>query len=121
MMIIKMLNLQCSGLEQENSNRRRRKKSSTSSRSRHSSHNSNLDEDCERINGDIIDIHQLENDASLNVHEISDSFIVEFASSSNKGTLPKNGYHFNVVEDSASNSIVFRQSDSSESKVGVSF
>ena len=68
----------------------------------------------------MIDIHQLENEALLD--EISDSFSVEFASSSNKGlTLPKNGSHFNVVEDSASNSIVFRHSDSSENKVGVRF
>jgi len=116
-----MFNLQYTGLEQENSGRRR-KKSSTSSRSRHSSCNSNLDEDCERINGDVINIHQLENEVLLDVHEISDSFSIEFASSSNKGlTPPKNGFHFNVVEDSASNSIVFRHSDSSENKVGVSF
>lgn len=119
---IEMFNPQYTGLEHENSGRKRRKKSSTSSRSRHSSHNSNLDEDCESINGDIIDIHQLENEALLDVHEISDSFSIEFASPSNKGlTLPKNGFHFNVVEDSASNSIVFRHSDSSESKVGVGF
>lgn len=108
------------GLEQEKFGKRRKK--SSSSRSRHSSRNSNLGEDCERINGEIIDIHQLENEAFLEGHEISDSFSIEFASSSNKGlTLPKNGFHINVVEDSASNSIIFRHSDSSESKVGVRF
>lgn len=110
------------GLEEEKVGKRR-KKSSCSSRSRHSSHNSNLADDCEIINGDIIDIHQLENEAFLQGNEVSDSFSIEFASSSNnKGlTFPKNGFHINVVEDSASNSIVFRQSDSSESKVGISF
>ncbi|KAL9983076.1 hypothetical protein ACROYT_G005205 [Oculina patagonica] len=103
------------GLEQEKFGKRRKK--SSSSRSRHSSRNSNLGEDCERINGEIIDIHQLENEAFLDGHEISDSFSIEFASSSNKGLkLPKNGFYVNNVEDSASNSVIFRHSDSSESK-----
>ncbi|KAJ7375195.1 Eukaryotic translation initiation factor 2-alpha kinase 3 [Desmophyllum pertusum] len=104
------------GLEQEKYVRRRKK--SSTSRSRHSSHNSNLSDDCERINGEIIGIHQLENEAFLEGHEISDSFSIEFASSSNKGLeLPKNGFHNNVIkENSASNSIVFRYSDSGQNK-----
>ncbi len=108
------------GLEQEKFGKRRKK--SSSSRSRHSSRNSNLGEDCDRITGDIIDIHQLENEAFLDGHEISDSFSIEFASSGNKGlALPKNGFYIINVEDSASNSVIFRHSDSSESKVGVRF
>lgn len=109
------------GLEQEKYVRRRKK--SSTSRSRHSSHNSNLSDDCERINGEIIGIHQLENEAFLEGHEISDSFSIEFASSSNKGLeLPKNGFHNNVIkENSASNSIVFRYSDSGQNKVGVGY
>ena len=101
---------------------RRRKKSSTSSRSRHSSRNSNLDDDCKRTNGEIIDILQLENEAFLDGNEISDSFSIEFASSSKKElTFPENGFHSSALEDSASNSIVFRHSDSglSQNKVGL--
>lgn len=98
---------------------RRRKKTNSSSRSRHSSRNSNKDEDYihNRINGETIDIHELENEAFLEGHEISDSFSIEFASTSNKGlTFNQNGFHSNVIEDSASHSIVFRHSDSSQTQ-----
>ena len=107
---------------QQDKGGRRRKKTNSSSRSRHSSRNSILDDDCadDRINGETIDIHQLENEAFLEGHEVSDSFSIEFASSSNKGlTFSKNGFHSDIIEDSASHSIVFRHSDASETQVGL--
>ena len=75
----------------------------------------------DQINGETIDIHQLENEAFLEGHEISDSFSIEFASaSSNKGlTFSKNGFHSDIIEDSASHSIVFRHSDASATQVGI--
>ena len=107
---------------QQDKGGRRRKKTNSSSRSRHSSRNSILDDDCadDRINGDTIDIHQLENEAFLEGHEVSDSFGIEFASSSNKGlTFSKNGFHSDIIEDSTSHSIVFRHSDANETQVGL--
>lgn len=87
---------------------RRRKKTNSCSRSRHSSYHSNPDEDNEKI-----DIHQLENEAFLDRNEISDSFSIEFASSSNKElTIPKNGFDHNALEESSSHGIIFRHSDS---------
>lgn len=94
---------------------RRRKKTNSCSRSRHSSYHSNPDEDNEKI-----DIHQLENEAFLDRNEISDSFSIEFASSSNKElTVPKNGFYHNALEESSSHGIIFRHSDSglSQNKV----
>ncbi|RMX44076.1 hypothetical protein pdam_00015021 [Pocillopora damicornis] len=92
---------------------RRRKKTNSCSRSRHSSYHSNPDEDNGKINGEIIDIHQLENEAFLDRNEISDSFSIEFASSSNKElTVPKNGFYRNALEESSSHGIIFRHSDS---------
>lgn len=94
---------------------RRRKKTNSCSRSRHSSYHSNPDEDNEKI-----DIHQLENEAFLDRNEISDSFSIEFASSSNKElTVPKNGFDHNALEESSSHGIIFRHSDSglSQNKV----
>ena len=96
---------------------RRRKKTNSCSRSRHSSYHSNPDEDNEKI-----DIHQLENEAFLDRNEISDSFSIEFASSSNKEpTVPKNGFYHNALEESSSHGIIFRHSDSglSQNKVCV--
>ena len=96
---------------------RRRKKTNSCSRSRHSSYHSNPDEDNEKI-----DIHQLENEAFLDRNEISDSFSIEFASSSNKElTVPKNGFYRNALEESSSHGIIFRHSDSglSQNKVCV--
>ena len=101
---------------------RRRKKTNSCSRSRHSSDHSNPDEDNGKINGEIIDIHQLENEAFLDRNEISDSFSIEFASSSNKElTVPKNGFYRNALEESSSHGIIFRHSDSglSQNKVCV--
>ena len=87
---------------------RRRKKTNSCSRSRHSSYHSNPDEDNEKI-----DIHQLENEAFLDRNEISDSFSIEFASSSNKElTVPKIGFYHNALEESSSHGIIFRHSDS---------
>ena len=103
---------------------RRRKKTNSSSRSRHSSRNSNQDDDYTdgRITRETIDIHQLENEAFLEGHEISDSFSIEFASSRNKGlTFSKNGFHSNITEDSASHSVVFRHSDASQTQVGMNY
>lgn len=113
--------MQYTGVQQDKGGRRR-KKTNSSSRSRHSSRNSILDDDCvgDRINGETIDIHQLENEAFLEGHEVSDSFSIEFGSSSNKGlTFSKNGFHSDIIEDSASHSIVFRHSDTSKTQVGV--
>ena len=96
---------------------RRRKKTNSCSRSRHSSYHSNPDKDNEKI-----DIHQLENEAFLDRNEISDSFSIEFASSSNKElTVPKNGFYHNALEESSSHGIIFRHSDSglSQNKVCV--
>lgn len=96
---------------------RRRKKTNSCSRPRHSSYHSNPDEDNEKI-----DIHQLENEAFLDRNEISDSFSIEFASSSNKEpTVPKNGFYHNALEESSSHGIIFRHSDSglSQNKVCV--
>lgn len=96
---------------------RRRKKTNSCSQSRHSSYHSNPDEDNEKI-----DIHQLENEAFLDRNEISDSFSIEFASSSNKElTVPKNGFYHNALEESSSHGIIFRHSDSglSQNKVCV--
>ena len=96
---------------------RRRKRTNSCSRSRHSSYHSNPDEDNEKI-----DIHQLENEAFLDRNEISDSFSIEFASSSNKElTVPKNGFDHNALEESSSHGIIFRHSDSglSQNKVCV--
>ena len=96
---------------------RRRKKTNSCSRLRHSSYHSNPDEDNEKI-----DIHQLENEAFLDRNEISDSFSIEFASSSNKEpTVPKNGFYHNALEESSSHGIIFRHSDSglSQNKVCV--
>ena len=101
---------------------RRRKNTNSCSRSRHSSYHSNPDEDNGKINGEIIDIHQLENEAFLDRNEISDSFSIEFASSSNKElTVPKNGFYRNALEESSSHGIIFRHSDSglSQNKVCV--
>ena len=101
---------------------RRRKKTNSCSRSRHSSYHSNPDEDNGKINKGIIDIHQLENEAFLDRNEISDSFSIEFASSSNKElTVPKNGFYRNALEESSSHGIIFRHSDSglSQKKVCV--
>lgn len=101
---------------------RRRKKTNSCSQSRHSSYHSNPDEDSGKINKEIIDIHQLENEAFLDRNEISDSFSIEFASSSNKElTVPKNGFYRNALEESSSHGIIFRHSDSglSQKKVCV--
>ena len=112
------------GLQQEKADRRR-KKTNSSSRSRHSSHNnySVQDDDCvvDRVNGEMLfDIQQLENDAFLDGHETTDSFNIEFASSSNeKLSFPKNGFHSDIIEDSASHSVVFKHSDSSQSQSQV--
>jgi len=58
----------------------------------------------------------------LEGREISNSFSVEFASSSNKGpTFLKNGFYSNTVEDSASHSVIFRNSDTSQTQVGMEF
>ena len=67
-----------------------------------------------------IDIHQFENEAFLAGHEMSDSFSVEFASSSQKGlTVKKNGFNKDIIiEDYSSNSIVFKDSDASQTQVG---
>jgi len=103
---------------------RRRKKTNSTSRSRHSSHSSNQDVNFagDRINGEAVDIHQLENEAFLEGREISNSFSIEFASSSNKGpTFLKNGFHSNTVEDSASHSVIFRNSDTNQTQVGMEF
>lgn len=106
---------------QEDKFTRRRKKTNSGCRSRHSSCNSNKDEDYihDSVNGEI-DIHQLENEAFIEGHEVSDSFSIEFESSRNNrhSNLPKTGIYTNFKEDSASNSIVFRHSDSSQIQVG---
>lgn len=107
-------------LQQQNGGRRR-KKTNSSSRSRHSSHNYSIqDDDCvvDRVNGEtLFDTHQLENDAFLDGHETTDSFSIEFASSSNeKLSFPKNGFHSDIIEDSASDSVVFKHSDSSHNQ-----
>ena len=74
----------------------------------------------ESEDGESIDIHQLENEAFLEGHEVSDSLSIEFASSSNQGlTFKKNGFNRDLLEDSASHSIVFRDSDASQAQVGV--
>ena len=67
-----------------------------------------------------IDIHQFENESFLAGHEMSDSFSVEFASSSQKGlTVKKNGFNKDIIiEDYSSNSIVFKDSDASQTQVG---
>lgn len=107
------------GLGEEKKARRRRKTTS-SSQSRHSSYHSNPDEDDGKINGEIIDVYQLENEAFLDGNEISDSFSIEFVSSSNKElTKPRNGFHLNALEESTSDSIIFRHSDSSLSQKDV--
>ncbi|XP_068708899.1 eukaryotic translation initiation factor 2-alpha kinase 3-like [Montipora foliosa] len=98
---------------------RRRKKTSSGSRSRHSSHSSSHDNILlkETEDGESIDIHQLENEAFLEGHEVSDSFSIEFASSSNQGlTFKENGFNRDLLEDSASHSIVFRDSDASQAQ-----
>ena len=71
-------------------------------------------------NEESINIHQFENEAILAGHEMSDSFSVEFASSSHKGlTTKKNGFNKDlIVEDCASNSIIFKDSDASHIQVG---
>lgn len=110
-------------LQQQNGGRRR-KKTNSSSRSRHSSHNYSIqDDDCvvDRVNGETFDIHQLENDAFLDGHDTTDSFSIEFASSSNeKLPFPKNGFHSDIIEDSASDSVVFKHSDLSQNQSQVS-
>ena len=107
---------------QEDKFTRRRKKTNSGCRSRHSSFNSNKDEDYiyDSVNGEI-DIHQLENEAFIEGHEVSDSFSIEFESSRNNrhSNLPKTGIYTNFKEDSASNSIVFRSSDSGQIQVGA--
>ena len=71
-------------------------------------------------NEESINIHQFENEAILAGHEMSDSFSVEFASSSYKGlTIKENGFNKDLlVEDCASNSIIFKDSDASHIQVG---
>ena len=51
---------------------------------------------------------------------MSDSFSIEFASSSHKGlTIKKNGFNKDlIVEECASNSIIFKDSDASHIQVG---
>ena len=102
------------GISEEKKTRRRKKTNP--------SYRSNPDEDNGKINGEIIDIHQLENEAFLDGNEIRDSFSIEFASSSNKElTVPKNGNYRNALEESSSHGIIFRHSDSglSQNKVCV--
>lgn len=111
-------------LQQQNGGRRR-KKTNSSSRSRHSSHNYSIQDDgcvVDRVNGEtLFDTHQLENDAFLDGHDTTDSFSIEFASSSNeKLPFPKNGYHSDIIEDSASDSVVFKHSDLSQNQSQVS-
>lgn len=106
-------------VQHNKSGRQRRKKTYSSSRSLQSSHSSIIvkdDSSVEEIeNEESINIHQFENEAILAGHEMSDSFSVEFASSSHKGlTIKENGFNKDlIVEDCASNSIIFKDSDAS--------
>ncbi|KAK2572279.1 Eukaryotic translation initiation factor 2-alpha kinase [Acropora cervicornis] len=110
-------------VQHNKSGRQRRKKTYSSSRSWHSSHSSIIvKDDCsvEEIgNEESINIHQFENEAILAGHETSDSFSVEFASSSHKGmTIKENGFNKDlIVEDCASNSIIFKDSDASHIQI----
>ena len=81
--------------------------------------NSDNDSSSERINGEAFSVQELENEAFLVGNENSESFSIEFGSSSKNISLsPKNGLLLSGSEDSGSHSIVFQHSEVSENKIG---